>query len=357
MRFVRLDNCEDGMIIGKNVYGNNGMILLRAGNPVKQNHIDTLLRLGYLGIYVEDAFSQGIEMKEAVSGETRNDATTAIKDLFSKSKFVDMKNTTHAIKQVQDVLEAIVNQIFSNRDAVINILSLKSFDNYTYQHCADVGILSVILGLELKIKRRKLLDLGKAAFFHDIGKMFVPQEILNKPSKLTAFEFDQVKKHTELGHIYVQNVLKQPDRVSNGALYHHERYSGGGYPKNISGNDIPFFAKIIAIADAYDTIISKRVYKEAMLASEAYEYIMGNVGTHFDPTVAGAFLRKIAPFPVGTCVRLSNGKAAIVVENRTSFMMRPVVKLLKASSAEPDVYIDLAYDSFATSITIVETLY
>ena len=356
MRFVRLSSCKEGMIIGRNVYGNNGMILLRAGNPVKQNHIDTLLRLGYLGIYVEDAFSKGIDMKEVVIGETRNAATTTIQELFSKSKFIDMKSTALIIEQIQDILGAIVDQILSNRDSVINILSLKSFDNYTYQHCADVGILSVILGLELKIQRRKLLDLGKAAFFHDIGKMFVRQEILNKPSKLTPEEFEEVKKHTELGYIYVKNVLNQPDRVCNGALFHHERYSGGGYPNNVSGNDIPFFAKIIAIADAYDTIISKRVYKEAMLASEAYEYIMGNVGTHFDPTVAGAFLRKIAPFPVGTCVRLSNGRPAIVVENRASFMMRPVVKLLKDNLADPDVYIDLAYDSFATSVTITETL-
>ena len=354
MRFVRLENCKGGMVVGKNIYGQNGIMLLRIGTEVKQSHIDALQRLGYPGVYIDDDFSSGIEIQELVNHETKNKANQAVKTLFNGSKFAGTPNTSGVIKEIEGLLQDIINQVISNRSMVANISSLKTFDNYTYHHCVDVCILSVLLGREFSMSRKTIEDLGKAALFHDIGKMFISKSILNKPSKLTDHEFDTIKLHSQLGHDCLRDILNQPKRICESVLYHHERYEGGGYPQSVSGDDIPIFSKIISVADVYDAIISKRVYKAAMISTEAYEYIMGNAGAHFDPAVVEAFIRKVPPFPVGTEVILSDGRKALVVENRPSFITRPLIKLLidKEGSCT-DAYIDLSQDVEARSVTII----
>lgn len=355
MRFVSLDSCEDGMIIGRNVFGQYGVMLLRCGTPMKQSHIEALQRLGYPGVYIDDDISKGIEIPEAVDMLTHNRAEQAVKDLFAESKFSEIVNTSNMVREIETVLEDIITQIIASRAMISNVTSLKTFDNYTYQHCVDVGILSIILGREFNLPRRTLIELGKAAIFHDIGKTFIPKHILNKPGKLTAAEFEIVREHPQLGHDCLKYGLKQSRAICEGALYHHERHDGSGYPDGICGDEIPFFAKIIAITDVYDAITSKRVYKEAMVPTEAYEFVMSNSGTHFDPKVVEAFVRKVPPFPVGCGVALSDGRKAIVVENRQNVMTRPLVKLLSAAEEDQEKFIDLAADSRARSITIVGT--
>lgn len=353
MRFIRLDGCEAGMILGKSVYGQNGLVLLRYGTPIKQSHIDALRRLGYTGIYVEDDLSKGIIIPEAIKPETHNRAQQVVKELFAGSKFAELYNTAAMVKEAEDVLEEVVSQIVRSKTMVANVNSLKTYDDYTHQHCVDVGVLSIVLGRELRLGRKALINLGKAAFFHDIGKMFVPKLILNKPERLNEEEFEEMKKHSQYGHDCLKYVLKQPKLIYESVLYHHERFDGSGYPLGSAGGDIPFFAKIIAVTDVYDAITSKRPYKSPMIATEAYEYIMGNAGKHFDHEVVNAFVRKIPPFPVGMIVLLSDNKRAIVVENRANSMMRPLVRLIDGVEIGQSDLLDLALDESSRSITII----
>ena len=355
MRFVALENCEEGMTVGKNIYGQNAMLLLRYGTTIKDIHLATLKRLGYPGVYIDDDMSQGIDIELTVKDETRNRASQVVQELFT-SRFSGTLGHETVVKEIEDVLRDIVSQINSSPDAVANLGALKVFDNYTYQHCVDVGVLSIILGRELGLTKSILVELGKCAFFHDIGKMMISKTVLNKPAPLTPEEFDEIKTHPTLGHDVLISSLKQSKQVAHGALYHHERYEGGGYPSGISGEDIPLFARIIAVADAYDAITTKRVYKNALIANEAYEFVMANSGTHFCPRVVEVFVRKIPPFTVGTGVVLSDHRLAVVVQNKPNFMMRPVVKLIKQDSTDPDIYIDLAEDVDARSVTIVGTM-
>ena len=349
MRFIRLENCKDGMIVGKHIYGQNGVMLLKLGTAIKQSHIDALQRLGYPGVYIDDHISKGIDIPELVNPLTQNRARQVVKNIFTDSKLVRSSNVAALFKEIEGLITDIIEQILSSKTMVASATSLKSFDNYTYQHCVDVGIISILIGREFKMTRSQLEFLGKAAFFHDIGKMFISKNILNKPSALTEEEFKEIKKHPQLGYYCLETVLKQPKELCNCVLYHHERYEGGGYPDGLVGDDIPLMSRIIAVADVYDAITSKRVYKDAIYAAEAYEYIMGNSNTHFDPEVVAAFLRKIPPFPIGTEVTLSDGRRALVVENRPSFMTRPLVKLLHKN----DEFLDLTDDRSARSITIV----
>ena len=356
MRYVALDSCKEGMIVGKNVYGQNAMLLLRFGTTMRQYHIDQLIRMGYPGVYIDDDMSHGIDIDLTVSELTRNNACKAVQELFTSKLNGGALGNERVVKEIEDVLVEIVAQIVSNKDAVANLAALKVFDNYTYQHCVDVGVLSVILGREFNMTKSMLVELGKAAFFHDIGKMFIPKNILTKPAPLTADEFDEIKKHPKLGYDCIVNNLGLSRLVAEGALYHHERYEGNGYPSGISGEDIPIFSRIIAAADAYDAITTKRAYRNAMVANEAYEYVMGNSGTQFCPKVVEVFVRKVPPFTVGTGVILSDQRLAVVVENRPNFMMRPMVKLIKETAEDPDTYIDLATDVDSFSITIVSVM-
>ena len=353
MRFIRLDSCDEGMILGKSIYGQNGLILLKFGTPLKQSHIDSLIRLGYTGIYIEDELSKDIIIPEIIRPETNNRAQQAIRELFNGSVFAELYNTAVMVKEVENVLEEIISQIVVNKSMVANVNSLKKYDDYTHQHCVDVGILSIILGQELRLSRNELISLGKAAFFHDIGKMFVQKNILNKPERLTPDEFEEIKKHSQYGHDCIKDVLKQPEPIYKSVLHHHERFDGSGYPNNVLSDDIPLFAKIIAVTDVYNAITSKRPYKNEVIATEAYEYIVGNAGKYFDGSVVNAFVKKIPPFAAGMIVHLSDNKRAIVVENRADAMMRPLVRLIDGAEPGKSAYLDLALNEEMRKITIV----
>jgi len=201
-----------------------------------------------------------------------------------------------------------------------------------------------------------VLDLGKAAFFHDIGKIFVPKAILNKPGKLTRTEMQVMRKHAEFGFDFTKVVLEQPAHINRSVFSHHERYDGKGYPLQLKGNEVPIFSQIISMADVYDAMGSARVYKKALLATEGHEYILGNAGHHFSPGLVEVFARTIAPFPVGMTVQLSNGLHAVVMRNNPNFMMRPLVRAFDERDPSDYEYINLATDMSALDITIVGTV-
>lgn len=144
----------------------------------------------------------------------------------------------------------------------------------------------------LNMPYNDLINLLLAAQLHDIGKLRVPEKILLKPDKLTEKEMEIMKKHTIWGFEKVKE-MKMDDIVADAVLHHHERYDGKGYPQGLKGNDIPYFARIITIADAYDAMINERVYKKALSVEEALNELINNAGTQFDPILISLFVDKI----------------------------------------------------------------
>ena len=143
-----------------------------------------------------------------------------------------------------------------------------------------------------------LENIVKAAPLHDVGKIVVPDSILQKPGRLTKKELETIKKHTTEGKNVIKNVLGDVENndfleiASNIAYYHHEKYDGSGYPEHLSGTDIPLEGRIMAVADVFDALVSKRIYKDAMGIDEAYNIIKEESGHHFDPDIAEAFLKQ-----------------------------------------------------------------
>ncbi len=173
-----------------------------------------------------------------------------------------------------------------------------------------------------------------SAVFHDMGKMLIDKDILNKPGKLNPQEFEIMKQHPQLSYDMLAEKWNIPARVRMGALCHHENEDGSGYPKGLTGEKIHPFAKIIHVTDVYDALSSKRPYKEACSFSEALEYLMGGCGTMFDKKVVEAFLNYVPVYPKGSMVELSDGREALVVENYPRNLLRPQLRLTDGTTLD-----------------------
>ncbi len=352
MRFVPINSIKAGMKTGKSLVGKNDELLLNSGVIIQESFIDKIKELGFNGIYIDDELSEGIEITGIISDELRYRTVKAIKDTYAKIE-KGKGETPVNIDDISGLLDNIIDEVLEHKSVLVNIIDLKIFDDYTFFHSVNVAVLSLIVGVSCGLNRDALHNLGLAALLHDIGKVFVPKEILNKPSKLEKDEFELIKSHSKKGYQYLKDKSDIPAHSYIGVLQHHERFDGLGYPTAIEGKHISLFAKIIAVTDVYDALTSRRPYRKAMAPSEAIEYIMGSGGTHFDPKIALCFTQRVAPYPLGACVDLSNGAVGIVVENYKDYCLRPKVKIVRQNGREIEPYtIDLSKDKSALGITI-----
>lgn len=353
MRFVPTYCLREGMVLGDNLYNNFGDLMLARGTVLSREYVKSIERLQYNGVYIEDDISKDIQIINIINDSVRAQTVKGIKDIFIHCE-KGSSEVKPDMKAAKLQIENIVDQIFANKHLMVNMIDMKVFDDYTYYHSVNVAVLSIVLGVAMDMDREELCNLGFAALLHDIGKVFVNKDILNKEGKLTSAEFEEIKTHSLLGC----NHIKKGYGVSNssymGILDHHEKYEGGGYPNNLKGNSISWYGRIISVADVYDALTSDRPYRKALLPSDAMEYIMASTMVQFDPKVVEVFVKKIAPYPIGTCVRMSNGLTGIVVENYEDLCMRPRIRIFMDQGEDIEPYeMDLA-DYQSLNITVVE---
>lgn len=351
MRYVPSYCLRVGMKLGKALQSKTGAMLLNQDTVLTGKYIESIQALGISGVYIEDDISKDLAIESVISDELRIETTEQVKNLFiaagrGQQQQISLDNIK---KQVQDIIDELTH----NKNMMVNMVDLKSFDNYTYAHSVNVAVLALIVGMAKRLNREELTKLGIGALMHDIGKVFIDKNIINKPDKLTEEEFEKVKSHPKKGYNYVIEKFSLPTASHMAIIDHHEKYDGTGYPSQKTENKISIYGRIIAVADVYDALISERPYRKAMLPSEAIEYIMGNSETHFDPDLVKIFIRKVAPYPVGTIVRLSNEYTGIVIENNEAFCMRPIVRIVKEGNTMVAPYeINLGEDMSRLNIVI-----
>ncbi len=327
MRFVPASCLREGMQVAKTLYGRNSERLLTEGVVLNTKYIDSIRRLSFAGVYINDDLSRDIDIINTISDELRIETMNGVKKTFIE--VADTKKARERMDEINTQVEGIIDELLSNNNMMVNMIDLKCFDNYTYLHSVNVAVLSIITGIAMGLDRVVLTRLGISAIMHDIGKVFVNKNIVNKPDVLTDDEFEEMKAHSMLGFEYAKNAFKLPTTSYVAILEHHEKFNGSGYPFGRSGTGISTFARIITVADIYDALTSERPYRKALSPSEAMEYVMGGGGSLFDPAIAATFTRKIAPYPTGTMVKLSNGCTAIVLENFENYCLRPRVRIFK----------------------------
>lgn len=294
MRYVPVGAIRDNMILAKNIYGEQGQLLLNAGSKMTDSNLNSMKSMGFSGVYVQDSLSEDIEIESIICDDLRNRIMDGVKMAFIEIE--KNKEPNYECIELKDEIGSILEQILDNGDLMINISDLKTFDEYTYQHSINVAVLSMAIGKKLNLNSKEIYSLGLAALLHDIGKVFIPKEILNKPGRLNEYEMNIIKTHPKLGYEYLKSRYKFSESMYIGVLDHHEKYNGEGYPNQKKNSEISFIGRIINVADVYDALTTKRSYRKALLSSEAIDYIVSERGRHFDPQIVDIFVNKIAPY-------------------------------------------------------------
>ncbi|MDR0325684.1 MAG: HD-GYP domain-containing protein [Oscillospiraceae bacterium] len=356
MRFISVNDLKEGMIIGKPFYGQTGYLLIQSGLALTAPVIAKLKYLGYMGLYIEDAFSEGLDIENVISPETRSKAGKSVRKLMTAAAKKKAVLFSEAVKDVLEVLNQVIDEITGSGSVIINIIDMKGYDAYTYQHSINVCVLSCVIGMGFDLNRDQLYKLALSAMLHDLGNLFIDKEILDKPGKLTADEYEVIKTHTAIGVDQLKLRYFFPSSVIAPIIQHHERFDGGGYPFGRKGAEIPLNAQIISISDIYDAFTSNRPYRKAHPVTEAYEYILGNAGQAFGAELVKSFTKKIAPFPLGVQVLLSNGRKGIVFKHHEDNLIRPLIKLEPTPEQPDECFIDLNNDVESYHITVEKVL-
>ncbi|KAI7265873.1 hypothetical protein KC345_g8373 [Hortaea werneckii] len=253
------------------------------------------------------------------------------KDLFESYR-ISRKIPLADIRK--DVVPAI-QEISRNPDIFALFSAVQGKDDYTYQHNVGVGVLSTLIGRWMGMNEADLSVLSTAAILHDVGKLKIPNEILNKPGKLTEEEFNLVKKHTIFGYEMLKETTGANSRITLAALQHHERNDGRGYPLGLKEEQIDSYSKIIAVADIFHAMSSQRPYHEPVPFHVIVDQMRRGSFGALDPHVVSVFLENIVKRTVGREVLLTDGRIGEIVYLNPHNIETPLIRI-------DDEYIDLS---------------
>lgn len=320
MQRLSVEELEPGMLVGRTIVNSEGRPLLVKNTMLTEHYINRLKELGLTTVYVKNDFGD-VEIPEIVSSSVRMAVTKSLRDSMQTIPTKGRLDT----KSLKKSVGLLVDDIMSNRDVLFAMYDVCTHSDILFFHSINVCILAVMTGISLGYNELSLMELGVGALLHDIGMATIPSEILNKPGALTDAETELVKKHPENGF----NILRaQGDihlRSSHIAFQHHERWNGSGYPRGISGSDIMEYARIVAVADVFEALASDRPYREAYAINDIFTILRKLSGVYFDPDILDVFMSNIAPYPVGSMVRLDNGYIAVVLSVNKAHPHRPEV--------------------------------
>lgn len=357
MRKLLLSQLRPGIAIPADMYDVEGRLLLKKGTLLTPRIIQ-MLRGGesnhvYLHVLPPGSVTSkpsrtATNVPPPVSREVCRAAAQQLKKCWERAEKTGLLPDIAPLRQTA---EQIASEILARPNPLVYLNQIRLYDDYLFDHSVDVAVLSILTGATLGMKKKTLVQLGLGGLLHDIGKIRIPREILNKPGRLTAEEFRLVQQHT----LYAREILQGYDsRLVAIATLHHERLDGTGYPYGLSGSDIDPLAQVVSIADVFDAMTTDRVYRPALPVHEVVEYLMGAGGQHFELTYIRAFLQNIAAFPEGSTVRLCNGFIAKVVHNRCGLPLYPLVRVVADEKGRPVDSCEL--DLLQARLTVSELL-
>lgn len=332
----------NGDRLTNDTFNSYGLHVLSKGTIVNNQEISRLFQHQIDYVDIEDRVTE--EIKTRILENTVNpkwlptmqpiyeNAVKNFEGLFTKA----LNQGKVEDEEVSSMLQPLLNNLQMERDVVSMLLLLNTDDDYTYQHSVQVGMLSYYLAAWVGFSNEEAVQIGKAGFLHDIGKCQLQAEVLNKPGKLTDEEYEEVKKHTIYGHDIISNSFDEP-YLAIGALQHHERIDGTGYPNGLLGDEIHPVAKIISVADIYSAMISERVYRQKrdllFVLKELYRMSFNKL----DPHTTHTFIKHMMPNFIGKRVKLVSGEIGIIIMTHPSEFFRPLIQI-------DDQFIDMSIE-------------
>lgn len=227
---------------------------------------------------------------------------------------------------VDRIVEPLVDRFAQEQDVVSLLIELRSNDEYTYHHSVQVGMLSYFIAKWLGKSEKDCLLAGKAGYLHDIGKSRFDMALLNKATKLTDAEYEEVMKHTEYGSALIMKYLRQP-LLARVALEHHERLDGSGYPHGLAGKKIHPLSRIVALADIYSAMTSSRAYQQERDLLDVLREIHALGFSKLDPKITQVFITRMLPHFIGKSVQLNNGRTGQIVMMHPTDPFRPLLQI------------------------------
>lgn len=294
------------------------------------------------------SLEQEVERAKAICGKARD----VVMNMFTEARM----GQAMKMDNVDLMVEEISNSILRHPHALISLSRLKTSDEYTYMHSVAVCALMVALAKRMGMKTEQVREAGVAGLMHDVGKMMIAPEVLNKPGRLTVEEFTLMKTHPEQGLKILEENLPVAALVMDVCLHHHEKVDGSGYPDGLQGSEISIFARMSAVCDVYDAITSDRPYKKGWGVAHSIREMASWKG-HFDDMVFQNFVKTVGIYPVGALVRLESGRLGVVMEQSETSLLTPKVKVFMSARTRktfaPQI-IDLASSEDRDAIIKIE---
>lgn len=340
MKNISVNALELGMELAVDVVSDVGLTFLAKGTLIGQGHVESLKRMGVDYVYIED---HEMERNRLEQKDFYLVALAEFKKVYMSSRI----GTRIDNVDYKGIMSGLLTQYVDSNDVLGKIHSIDIDDLYIYRHAINVAIIAMGIGKWLRFSRNDVIDLGVAGFLHDIGKCNVPGNILNKPDKLTYDEYEIMKTHSDHSYQLVKTMEQLSFKAKEGVLYHHERLDGSGYPNGARGAEIPLSARILAVADMFDAILSDRVYSAKVSPYKAIEILKDESFGKLDPKIVNVLVKNIADFYVGNIVKLNTGEIGEVILLNKSNLTRPLVKVSE------ERYLDLSTNY---KIEIVEVI-
>ncbi|NEU30624.1 HD-GYP domain-containing protein [bacterium LRH843] len=323
-----------GKRVNRDIFSDKGDLLLPCFTIVTYDHIMTLEEYD-VTLENDDVIAIGSYTK-AEPYQHHEVIDETVKQVSKYFEEIGEKKKIPIVELRKDVIP-MIHTLTDGTHLLDLFTALQAKDDYTYRHNIAVGALSNLLGRWLRLDHQELLQLTTAALLHDVGKMMIPETILNKPGKLTAEEYEVIKNHT----VYGYNILKETNGINHRqalvALQHHERMDGSGYPFGVNKERIDVFSRIVAVADIFHAMTSNRVYRNPSPFYEVLLQMNKDTFGALDPVVTRVFIEKIMNCLIGHSVLLTNGSEGIIIMVPTYDPTRPLIQV-------GDRFIDLSKD-------------
>ncbi|MBR1771829.1 MAG: HD-GYP domain-containing protein [Lachnospiraceae bacterium] len=351
------------MVIDQTIVDKTGRALIEKGALLDDFQIEGLLRHGIMEIYIREGeadpepeeeivISQAVQntiQKVRVEDRARVKLTESVKKRVSEGiQYLYSNSADAGFAEASNAIAGELMKAVAENDAIaVDIGALKVSDEYTFKHSVDVATMAMVVAKKHGLSEEDVREVGIAGLLHDMGKCKIPNEVLNKPARLTDEEFHLMKQHALFGYQILKEKNQFNDKILLGVLQHHEKLNGRGYPMGVGPEKIHLYARIISVADIYDALVTERPYKKGFSQRDAIEMIMA-MTEELDIEVMRSFLSSVILYPVDSIVTLSNGEKAKVVENHANYVLRPTVVGIKSGK----VY-NLSEDVGCASILIM----